>query len=367
MNGFLNQFPYSDFHEMNLDWIIRTLKQLDVKLSNFVDYNKIEYADPINWNITNQYKMALVVYDPGTEFYYISKQPVPSGIAINNANYWMPIIPLKVDNALSNSSPNPVQNKVVTNRFTGLDQRAENIENTLDESNSIIAQHTTQITGLDSALNAETSARASADNIINARIDNIIALTPGSTTGDAELQDIRVGYDGQTYTTAGDAVRDQVADIHREMDKIYKTVLGKNIANPVGKETGAIQSDGTVSIAGSWANYSTFDYIKVTPNTNYTFTLYFSSNQELYNGRKLVVFYDEDKNVIANSLINSIEDALTFYTDNAEYIRISAWESARAFLQLGQTPQGTSPPDEQTRAQAVFLARAILSSTPEPS
>ena len=58
--------------------------------------------------------------------------------------------------------------------------------------------------------------KAQMDNI-QKRMNAFTALKEGSTTGDAELKDIRVAYDGKEYGNAGEAVREQASDIHKAL------------------------------------------------------------------------------------------------------------------------------------------------------
>ena len=56
--------------------------------------------------------------------------------------------------------------------------------------------------------------------LLSARINNLAKLTEGSTTGDAELRDIRIGYDGTEYENAGEAVRSQVGSLSEDIEII---------------------------------------------------------------------------------------------------------------------------------------------------
>lgn len=77
-----------------------------------------------------------------------------------------------------------------------------------------------------SLLNTESVNRSQQDAAINQRIDALVAIHEGSTTGDVELQDIRIGYDGTTYTSAGTAVRAQVTDTNSRIDVNSESIRG---------------------------------------------------------------------------------------------------------------------------------------------
>ena len=123
-------------------------------------------------------------------------------------------------------------------------QAAMNSEVTA-RNNAISSAIASEVTNRNSAIATETSARQAADttlqnniNVQKARIDQITNLPSGSTTGDAELQDIRIAYDGTTYSNAGTSVRTQVSNIiNGHSDNLYNystaNELTGNIANGI--------------------------------------------------------------------------------------------------------------------------------------
>lgn len=96
------KYPNQNDEILNLDWILSTIDNLVNEVANFVSLNTIKYADPIQWNITTQYEKNTVVIDPITGSAYISTKPVPSGVGLNNTDYWNIIFTLDVISANKN-------------------------------------------------------------------------------------------------------------------------------------------------------------------------------------------------------------------------------------------------------------------------
>lgn len=86
----IHKAPYTNFHDLNLDWIIDTLNDFNARLTNFVSLATIKYADPILWDITSQYEANTVVVDSQGNA-YLSVQPVPSGVSLDRTEYWTKI------------------------------------------------------------------------------------------------------------------------------------------------------------------------------------------------------------------------------------------------------------------------------------
>lgn len=78
-------YPHSDYHELNLDWVIAQIKRLTGEVHDFKVINKITWGGLHNPG--KEYPMWCIVDTPDHEG-YISIKPVPAGITIDNEDYW---------------------------------------------------------------------------------------------------------------------------------------------------------------------------------------------------------------------------------------------------------------------------------------
>lgn len=122
------------------------------------------------------------------------------------------------------------------------------------------------------------------DLIARERIDNLAKLQEGSTTGDAELIDIRVGFDGTIYENAGEAIRGQVSYLNSNFMTLQNVLLSKTKESAYKITDGyALKGDGTTFVSSSAhvakypVTFGEIIYIKVSANGYGTFQ--FSSTE----------------------------------------------------------------------------------------
>lgn len=89
--GYFNNFPYTNFHDLNLDWILAQIRKLDQDFADFAAANEVIYANPFDWSITSQYSANTIVRDPNTSDLYISHTEVPRGVQLTDTTYWYPL------------------------------------------------------------------------------------------------------------------------------------------------------------------------------------------------------------------------------------------------------------------------------------
>lgn len=131
--AFWEQFPYTNFHEMNLEWLAKAMKDLKDYVKNYVAINKVAYAGI--WNITKQYPQWSVVSNGDKT--YMSKIAVPSGIAVDNGDYWIELADL--DPRIGG----------ILERLNNVDQTVNILSETIDQTVNILSEKIDNIGVLD--------------------------------------------------------------------------------------------------------------------------------------------------------------------------------------------------------------------------
>ena len=135
------------------------------------------------------------------------------------------------------------------------------------------------------------------------RIDNIVALPSGSTTGDAELTDIRVGADGVTYNTAGTAVREQVSSLKEDLVKSTNVYYIDKSMLDIG---GYLNVNGNLVPLDSTNTWVSSDFIEVNNLNKIFYRLHglYTTSASVAN----IVFYDINKTKLDWFRIEEITD-----------------------------------------------------------
>lgn len=183
-----------------------------------------------------------------------------------------------------------------------------------------------QIDGFDEILRTEITGMDREIDTLKARMNTFASLPEGSTTGDAELADIRVGANGATYASAGEAVRGQLSTKVNQHEALRK-ITGKNLFDKRRVTLGAYLNGTESPIPNETSFYS--DYIPVKENTSYAI-----NNTE--GGGRYICFYSANYGIIEGGFpIESLVGKNTFVTpENAHFLRISSYRSIIDGLQI---------------------------------
>lgn len=118
-------------------------------------------------------------------------------------------------------------------------------------------------------------------NLQKTRIDNIVSLPAGSTTGDAELIDARIEYNGVVNATVGGAIRNQISNIRDTLDVIM---------NKANLYSTAPLVEGKYYMNGTEQNGPHYAYFKVEVKSGVTYYMYPKIrlySLEDYNGNRI--------------------------------------------------------------------------------
>lgn len=293
-----NTYPYTDFHELNLDWCIHAIKLLQKAWEDFYAGNKITFADPLLHDLTATYAKNTVVLD-GDGNAYISLQAVPQGVQLSNGDYWLMVFNFEAYTEKANKNftdhyyrdTDSAPEALVVGDWVVLDDVLYKVTAPISQGelfvigtnlvhftieqfladfityiNNIVQQYKNDI-DYSEVLYRNQLAQDIADttNSLQAQLDAAIA----GVTVDSEVINARIGADGVTYSTLGEAIRTQIGDITVKTDEIETFVNVITNTEYTNIDTGYYYSNAYLTkIANS--GYDAWPAIQLEANTTYT-------------------------------------------------------------------------------------------------
>lgn len=290
--GVFEQFPYANMHEMNLEWLLKKMKELDQAMETFKATESLKFADPIIWDITTQYEKSTIVLDP-TGNAYLSLQAVPAGVQLNNDEYWLEIFNFTEYTRTANqnltvnvetnttrataayqvddwliwndvlyrvTSPIAIDDALIVAPAAGSNIVHFTVEDFIKAfityATGLIQQYKNDIDASELAYRQQLAQDiANTTASLQAQLDAAIA----GATVDSEVINARIGADGITYATLGDAIRTQIGILDEDMDAVTES-LGRTVFPFTVTENASIASDGTDT---SSTTYSRIEYIDI--------------------------------------------------------------------------------------------------------
>lgn len=238
----MNLYPYTNFHELNLDWIIEKIKENSENLVEFVKLNTIKYANPLQWDITHQYEANTVVIDEVTGYAYLSAKPVPAGVQIDNPEYWVPVFnvftiyeAIKTGVAYNNSNVDTSMYDIPEGALVWVNQKMFKATKPIGKGDRFTDSNTvattveaelrallTKVSGHDTAIdNLQTQIDTTNNEVANVKSD-VDDLTPRVTKVETDVAS--VNGDVSDLTTQMTEVKTDVADVRAAVTDLESAV-----------------------------------------------------------------------------------------------------------------------------------------------
>lgn len=240
--GLFDHFPYTNVHELNLDWVLSMMRALEAEWEAYTAGNSLTFADPMLHDISKTYAKNTIVLD-GNGNAYVSLQAVPVGVTLSNQDYWLMVFDYEafIEKVNKNFTARYYRDQyrataamVIGDWLTvddvlckataaiAIDDVLEigvNIEHfTLEDfikafmlsANQLIQQYKNDIDASELLYRQQLAGDiASTTASLQAQLDAAIS----GATVDSEVINGRVTWYGKTSSTIGDAIRKQTNDL----------------------------------------------------------------------------------------------------------------------------------------------------------